>query len=122
MNNKTTVNPISVNIQFRHMPKSRGIKQLVQQQIDHLNRFNLHSGHCEVVIDEMHHWHKGGIYKVSLRLTVPGEPLYVANAEEESGSYEFLYSAVRVVFNEVGLQIKKRRRKIGHHKPVHLAA
>lgn len=122
MSNKTKPEQIAVNIQFRHMPKSRAIKQLVRQQVEHLNRFNLHGGHCDVVIDEMHHWHKGGVYKVSLRLTVPGEPLYVASAEEESGSYEFLYSAIRMVFNEVGLQIKKRRRKIGRHKPVHLAA
>jgi len=122
MNSKTDTNPATVNIQFRHMPKSRAIKQLVQQLMNRLSRFQLHSGHCEVVIDEMHHWHKGGVYKVSLRLTVPGEPLYVASAEEKSGSYEFLYSAIRRVFDEVGLQIKKRRRKIGRHKPVHLAA
>jgi ribosome-associated translation inhibitor RaiA len=104
------------------MPKSRSIKQLVTQQLEHLNRFNSHGGHCEVVVDEMHHWHKGGVYKVTLRLTVPGEPLYVACAEEESGSYEFLYSAIRTVFEDIGLQIKKRRRKIGRRKPVHLAA
>lgn len=123
MNNKTdAANPIAITIQFRHMPKSRAIKQLVQQQVNHLNRFDLRGGHCEVVIDKIHHWHKGGVFKASLRLTIPGEPLYVASAEEENGSYEFLYSAIRVVFDEVGLQIKKRRRRIGRHKPVHLAA
>ena len=122
MNNRTENNPIAVNIQFRHMPKSRAIKQLVRKQVERLGRFNLRGGHCEVVIDEMHHWHKGGVFKVSLRLKVPGEPMVVACAEEKSGTYEFLYSAIRVVFEEVGLQIKKRRRKIGRHKPVHLAA
>ena len=122
MSNRTATDPIALNIQFRHMPKSRAIKQLVRQQANHLDRFDLRGGHCEVVIDEMHHWHKGGVFKVSLRLTVPGEPLYVACAEEESGSYEFLYSAIRSVFEEVGLQIKKRRRKIGRQKSVHLAA
>ena len=115
-------NSISLNIQFRHMPKSRSIKQLVRQQAERLNHFNLHNSHCEVVIDEMHHWHKGGVYKVTLRLTVPGDPLYVACAEEESGSYEFLYSAVRDVFEDIGLQIKKRRRKIGRHRNATLAA
>jgi ribosome-associated translation inhibitor RaiA len=104
------------------MPKSRAIKQLVKQQANRLSRYNLRDGHCEVVIDEMHHWHKGGVYKVTLRLTVPGEPLYVASAEDESGAYEFLYSAIRVVFHEVALQIKKRRRKIGRRKPAQLAA
>jgi len=122
MNNPVNSDPITVNIQFRHMPTSRAIKQLVQQQANHLNRFGLRGGHCEVVIDEMHHWHKGGVFKISLRLTVPGEPMYVACAEEESGSPDFLYSAIRMVFGEVGLQIKKHRKRSSRRKSVNIAA
>lgn len=122
MYSRSNTNPVAVNIQFRHMPKPRAIKQLIQQQANRLDRYDLRGGRCEVVVDEMNHWHKGGVFRVSLRVKVPGEPIVVANAEEESGSYEFLYSAIRVVFDEVGLQIKKRRRRIGRHKPVHMAA
>ena len=122
MNSRTESNPIAVNIQFRHMPKSRAIKQLAKQQADRLGRFNLRGGRCNVVIDEMHHWHKGGVYKISVRLKVPGDPLYVASAEEERGSYEFLYSAIRNAFDDIGLQIKKRRRKIGYRNQATLAA
>jgi ribosome-associated translation inhibitor RaiA len=104
------------------MPASSSIKQLVQQQAERLGRFALSGGYCEVVIDEMHHWNKGGVFKVSLRLTVPGDPLYVACAEEASGSHEFLYSAIRLVFDEVELQLKKRRKKNGRRKSVMLAA
>ncbi|MDF7823846.1 HPF/RaiA family ribosome-associated protein [Pontiellaceae bacterium B12227] len=122
MNTHTNLNRITVNVQFRHMPKSRSIKQLVQAQAERLHRFDLPGGHCEVVIDEMHHFHKGGIFKVSLRLKVPGERLYVAHAEEVSGTHEFLYSAVRTVFDEVEVQLKKRRRKNIRRKGIELAA
>ena len=70
----------------------------------------------------MNHRHKGGAFKVVLRLTVPGHPLVVASVEEESESHEFLYSAIRMVFGEVSLQLKKRRKKTCRHKAVKLAA
>lgn len=109
--------PLCMRIQFRHMPKSESIRQLVRQQADRLGRFELNRGHCEVVVDEMHHWNKGGIYRVSLHLKLPGEPVYVACAEEQTGSYEYLYGAVRRVFEEVELQLKKRRRRAVRRRP-----
>ncbi len=70
----------------------------------------------------MNHWHKGGVFKVTLRLTVPGDRVYAAHAEEESGSHEFLYSAVRRVFDDIEVQLKKRRRKSSRRKGIDLAA
>ena len=45
MNKNTNMNPVAVTIQFRHMPKSRSIEQLVRQQVEHLQRFGLSGGH-----------------------------------------------------------------------------
>jgi ribosome-associated translation inhibitor RaiA len=122
MNATTYMNPTTLNVQFRHMPKSYVIQELVQQQMNRLDRFNLNGGHCEVVIDEMHPSDKGGVFKVTLRLTAPGESLYVACAEEAIGDPEFLYSAIRMVFGEIELQIQKRRRKTNRYPAVNLAA
>jgi len=118
----TDVESIAVTVQFRHMPKSESIHQLVRLQAERLSRFELPGARCEVVIDEMHHFQRGGIFRISLRLKVPGERLYVAHAEEESGTHEYLYSAVRMVFDEIEVQLKKRRKKIGRRKGIELAA
>jgi len=114
--------PIALQVQFRHMAKSQSIKHLVRQLADRLGKFDLQGGRCEVVIDEAHHWNKGGIFRVSVRLSVPATRLYVASCEEESGSHEFLYSAVRTAFGEIERQLKKQRRRNYRRKVAELAA
>jgi len=103
--------PRALEVQFRHMPKLSPVNELVRQQADRLGRFDLSGSRCEIVIDEMHHWNKGRIFKVSIRLTVPGKRLFVAHAEEKSDSHEYLNSAVRLAFDEIERQLEKRRKR-----------
>ena len=114
--------PIALQVQFRHMAKSHSIKHLVRQLTNRLEKFDLEGSHCTVVIDEMNHWNKGGLFRVSVRLTIPGDRLYVAHAEEEGGSHEFLHSAVRIAFGEIERQLKKQRRRSYRRKVAELAA
>lgn len=107
----TGLSPRALQVQFRHMPKSNAIKELVFQQADRLGRFDLAGAHCEVVIDAMHHRHKGNIFKVAIRLTVPGRRIFAAHAEEKSGSHDYLYAAVRLAFDEIERQLEKRRKR-----------
>jgi ribosome-associated translation inhibitor RaiA len=113
---------IALQIQFRHMPKSHAIAQRVRQQVDRLRRLDVERAHCEVVIDETHHWHEGGEYKVTVRLTIPGEGQLVAHVSEESGTAEYLSSAVRVAFEDVERQLKKQRRKGARRSAAAVAA
>ena len=122
MNRQNSATPVSLHVQFRHMPKSRSIRQLVRQQSNRLGKFDLRGARCEVVIDETHHWNRGGMFRVSVRLSVPGQRLYVASCEEESGSHEFLYTAVRTAFDEIERQLKKQRRRSYRRKAAELAA
>lgn len=111
MNDLHTPDVVTMSVQFRHMPASRPIHQWVQKRAERLNRFHLSGGHCEAVIDKTQHWNKGGVLKVCVRFKVPGERLFVAIVEEEGTSYDFLYSAVRVAFDEIERQLKKQRTK-----------
>ena len=85
-------------------------------QADRLRRFNLAGSRCEVVIEKMHRRHKGIIFKGSVRLTVLGERLFVAHAEEKSDSSEYLNSAVRLAFDEIERQLEKRSKRIECHR------
>jgi len=114
--------PIALQVQFRHMAKSQSIKHLVRQLADRLGKFNLEGSRCTVVIDEMNHWNKGGLFRVSVRLAIPGNRLYVAHAEEEGGSHEFLHSAIRIAFGEIERQLKKQRRRNYRRRVAELAA
>jgi len=122
MQEKNNMNFVALQVQFRHMPQSSSIKHLVRKQAGCLEKFARAGSHCEVVVDEMNHWNKGGIFKVTIRYTIPGDRLYVAHAEEESGSHHFLYSAVRIAFDEIERQLKKRRRRNYRRKTIELAA
>lgn len=102
----------SCQIQFRHMPRLEAMQQFIMQ---HLDRFAPCS-RCEVVIDESRHGQAGGIYDISVRLSIPGERLYAAHISETSGSREFLYGAVSAAFDDIKRQlIKKRGRKHRWH-------
>ena len=122
MKNRQNKNRINLQVQFRHMPKSNSIRQWIEKQANHLKKFTEEDSHCKVVIDETHHWKKGGVFRVSIQLSVPGQRLYVASYEEESGSHEFLYSAVRMAFEEIERQLKKHRRRSYRRKLAEMAA
>jgi len=113
---------MALQVQFRHMPKSIEIKQLVRQQAERLRRFDLACSRCQVVIDEMHHRHRGNIFKVSIRLTVPAKRTFVAHAEEKSGTHDYLYIAVRLAFDEIERQLEKREKRMRRRGAKRIAA
>lgn len=121
--NKTFIgNSIPVHVQFRHMPPSNSIKELVRAQADRLRRFSLDGGRCEVVIDESNHWHRGRVFKVTIRLTVPGNRVFSAQTTETCDFEECLDPAVRLAFDEIERQLEKRRKRNRRRHARELAA
>ena len=113
---------VPVQVKFRHMPKSREIRDLIRQQAERLRQFNLSGGRCEVVVDESNHWHRGRVYQVTVCLKVPGRRHYAARAVEEGETHEYLHAAVRLAFDEVERQLKKHRRRWLRDRANELAA
>jgi len=94
------------------MPQLKTMRQFVMQ---HLERFAACS-RCEVVIGESRRSRTGGVYDISVRLSIPGERLYAAHISETGGSHEFLYGAVSAAFDDIKRQlVKKRARKQRRH-------
>ena len=122
MNAKHIGNSIPVHVQFRHMPKSNSIKELVQAQAQRLRRFKLGGGRCEVVIDESNHWRRGRIFTISIRLTVPGKRVFSAQTTETCDVEECLDPAVRLAFDEIERQLEKKRKRDQRREAKELAA
>ncbi|VGO20215.1 HPF/RaiA family ribosome-associated protein [Pontiella sulfatireligans] len=109
--NTKKLSPQALQVKFLHMPQSLPIKELVRQQADRLRRFDLAEGRCEAVIDRMHRRYRGIVFKVSIRLEVPGKRLFVAHAEESSGAVGNLQAAVWLAFDEIERQLDKREKR-----------
>lgn len=110
---------IPLELQFRHMPKSRKIHQMIQQHLERFAAFVAPAARCAVVIDESRHCQKGGVYDVSVRLSVPGERLYTARISETSGSCDILYGVLNSAFDDIKRQlIKARARRQRRHRAV----
>ncbi|VGO20217.1 HPF/RaiA family ribosome-associated protein [Pontiella sulfatireligans] len=122
MKDNGNMNRIPLQVQFRHMPKSEAIIALVRQEVAGLQKLVAPGSHCEVVIDETQRRHFGGVFEIRIRCAVPGDQVYSAHGNEQSGSHEYLYSAVRDAFCHLRQQLKKNRKKKSRRQRVLEAA
>ena len=109
MRNKAIHRDIPLTVQFRHMKPSKSIQSTAAQQVDRLLPFSVPGSHCEVVIDRMHPWKKGGMYDVSVQVTFPGRRRYQAHRSTSGSSHEVVHVTVHEAFDEIRRQIMKQR-------------
>ncbi|MDF7800982.1 HPF/RaiA family ribosome-associated protein [Pontiellaceae bacterium B1224] len=99
---------IPVEIQFRHMKESKRVQWLVEQMMEKFDKYPLPGAKAYIVIDETHHRETTGIFQVKVKLSVPGERLYVAHSMEKTGMHDGVYSAIADVFDSIEKQLVKR--------------
>ena len=99
---------IPVEVQFRHMPESKKVLWLVDQMMEKFEKYPLPGAKATVVVDETHHRERKGIFQVKVRLSVPGERLYVARSFEQTGMHDGVYAAIADVFESIERQLVKR--------------
>lgn len=102
---------IPVKIQFRHMGDSKRVTWLVNQMMDKFTKFPIAGSTATVVVDETHHKEKTGVFQVKMKLSVPGERLYVAQSQEKTGMHDGVYTAIADVFDSIERQLVKRHGK-----------
>lgn len=107
---------IALDIQFRHMPKSNKLRRVAMHQVETLRRLTSCHSRCEVVFDQTHSAKQGNLYQVTIRLHVPGQPLYVTHHTEFGGSKELLFAALNDAFSEIRRQLRKYRTKNYRHR------
>ena len=99
---------IPVDVQFRHMRESKRVQWLVEQMMERFDKYPLPGARAAVVIDETHHRESAGLFQVKVKLTVPGERLYVARSTEKTGMHDGVYRAIADVFDSIEKQLIKR--------------
>jgi ribosomal subunit interface protein len=107
---------IPVEIQFRHMPESKKVIWLVQQMMEKFEKYPLFGAKVTVVVDETHHRRRKGIFQVKVRLSVPGERLYVAQSAERTGMHDGVYAAIAEVFEKLERQLVKTHDRRAHRR------
>ena len=107
---------VALEIQFRHMPKSRILEQLAEQQLDTFHPFTTPGSRCTVVFDRNHSSKHNVTCEITTRLHIPGQKLYVAHVTGSGDSKELLFTALNDAFGTLRRQIRKNRTKRYHHR------
>lgn len=109
-----------IQITFRGIESSDAIKEAVQTRAEKLETFYDKIESCRVVVEAPHqHHHKGNLYHVRVRLTVPGEEIVVSRDPSEHAPHEDAYLAINDAFKEVTRQledyVRRRRGLVKEH-------
>lgn len=106
------------------MKESKRVQWLVEQMMEKFEKYPLPGAKAYVVVDETHHREKTGIFQVKVKLSVPGERLYVAHSTERTGMHDGVFNAIADVFDSIEKQLIKRhgRRSRRRTKAIEQAA
>jgi ribosomal subunit interface protein len=110
-----------VQITFKEMEHSEAIEAWVEKHADQLEKFHQPIIHCHVVIEAPdRHSHRGGLYRVRIEVTVPGDEIVVSHQGPQDQAHEDVYVALRDAFRAARRQlqdsVRKKRGKVKHHE------
>ena len=99
--------PIPVRITLRGLPPSESIDSVVRHRAARLERFHHRIESCHVIIGApSRHRRKGGTYRVTIKLAVPGGEVTASRESGENHAHEDVYVAVRDTFAAVVRQLE----------------
>jgi cold shock CspA family protein len=99
---------IPLKITFLGIAPSEAVEAKIRQRAAELDQFSPLVQRCEVWAEAGHgHHHKGFLYNVRIRVTVPGEELDVDRQPEE----EDIYVAVRDAFDALRRRLEDHARR-----------
>lgn len=100
----------ALRIHFLDMPRSEAVDAKIRDRADLLSRFCADVQKCDVWVASPHgHHHKGALYGIRIRLTVPGEEIDIDRQPEE----ENVIVAIREGFDAARRKLEdyERRRR-----------
>lgn len=111
---------IPVQITFHNMDHSSAVESAVREKAGSLEKFFPGIIRCQVEIEAPHHHHQqGNLYRVRLRITVPGGEIAVSRSPGEDHAHEDLRVAIRDAFRAARRQLEDYRRvqrgDVKHH-------
>lgn len=103
-------------VYFLDMPRSEAVEAKILERVELLSRFSVDIQKCEVWVESPHgHHHKGRLYEVRIRLSVPGEEIDVDLQPKQ----EDVYVSIREAFDAARRKLedyeRRRRGKVKAH-------
>ncbi|MBX3155044.1 MAG: ribosome-associated translation inhibitor RaiA [Deltaproteobacteria bacterium] len=108
-----------VQLTFRDMDSSPALEGFVRRWMTKLERVYPRIERCDVTVERPHQSHKHGqLYRVLVRLAVPGPDIVVSHEHPLDGAHENAYVAVRDAFRAARRQLEDHARRLrGFVKP-----
>ncbi len=101
----------NLDITYRGMESSETTELLVREQVEKVERHCPSLQSCRVVITAPTHGTKGGHFKVSVDLHMPGKEIVADRDPAHSHSHEDFHAAVRDVFRAALKEIDRSHAK-----------
>ena len=99
--------PLPLQVTFRGLDPSEAIARLVRSKARRLERFNERVASCHVTVEAPpQHRRKGGTYRVSVKLLVPGGEIVASRESAKNHAHEDVYVALRDAFAAVVRQLE----------------
>lgn len=111
---------LDAKLHFHNMEGSDALRDDVERQVTKLGRFHPAITACEVTVSAPHrHRHKGIVYRVTIKLLVPGDTLVVSLGQADKPEYEDCYVAIHDAFKSARRRLqdlkRARRRELNKH-------
>jgi ribosome-associated translation inhibitor RaiA len=111
---------LPVQVTFRDMPSSAGLREYVRNRAAKLDSFYERITACRVVVEAFHrHHHHGKRFHVRIDLTVPGGELVVGRNTPDRLTHEDPYACLDEAFDDALRVIqdwsRRRRGDVKHH-------
>jgi ribosome-associated translation inhibitor RaiA len=98
------------------MNESQRVRGVVGQLMEKFDKYAIPGAKAIVVVDETHHKESKGVFQVKVRLSVPGERIYVARGREKTGMHDGVYSAMAGCFDSIERQLVKWHTRRASHR------
>lgn len=116
---------IPLQVTFKDIDPSPAIEARIRRESRKLSRFYGRLMGCQVTVTAPHHHqHKGRLYAIRIRLTVPTGDLWINRSPSAHHTHEDVYVAIRDAFDAAARRLEDRsRRRSGrvkqHEAPMH---
>lgn len=97
---------------FHNVERSDAVETRAKEMLLKLMKFNHAIMHGSMTIEHPHrHHHQGNLYRISIRLHLPGEDVIVSRDPEVNHAHEDVYVAMRDACRAVERQLLDRSRR-----------
>lgn len=111
-----------LNIAFRDTEASPALEARIRHEAEHLARRAPRLTRCDVVLEAPHrHKHQGMLWRVHIRLALPGGELVVTHESPRDHAHESAAVALRDAFRAAERQMEKHRETQEGHLKAHVA-